>query len=91
MTQSHPEGYTLIHTAQQPEFAELLRGVLQDEGYSVFEANADGGGVFRVIWGTEIYVEHEHADEARAFLDQYLNRQESETPLTEEMEESDYT
>ncbi|MCB2156659.1 DUF2007 domain-containing protein [bacterium] len=89
MTQSHPEGYTLVYTSEQPEFADLIRSVLQDEGFSVFEAHADGGGIFRISWGTEIFVEDEHAEEARTFLESYLNRQAAETPAIEE--DGDYT
>lgn len=89
MPQSHPDGYTLIYTAEQPEFADLLRGVLQDEGFSVFETNADGGGVFRVSWGAQIYVENDRAEEARNFVEGYLNRQAAETPAIEDMEDDE--
>lgn len=68
-----PQGLRLIHAADHPAEADLLRQVLAEAGFHVEYVPSIGTGVFGTQGNRNVYVHESQADEAAAFLAEYMN------------------
>ena len=76
-----PKGLVLLHSAQNPSEADLIRQILQDAGFHVEYVPATTTGVFGTSGSVHVYVHTSEREDAHEFLRQLRE------PVNEEQEE----
>jgi len=62
----------VVHVAESEEVAQIIRSLLQSEGFTAFARDQNSGRAYRFSWGAEVLVPAEELEAAKAFLEKAL-------------------